>query len=210
MKILRNLLVILAAAAAATPARAGLDFTLRSRHEGPQAAEPENRFISDGENHIYLHIPRKWTTMSSGEQLVLLPGKASCEAQITQVRGVQALPLDPTGLAALRKAAQETLPQGAKDIKLAGETNDLLPLFGWKSYETKFEYDFFGQAMSRSVLYINMIPGRVVRVSVTAPVTDFDKVHEQVRELMFGWFEPNRDLSPAAAREYEEGGYHGS
>ena len=63
--------------------------------------------------------------------------------------------------------------------------------------------------MRRSVLYINMIPGRVVQVSVTATPENFEKVHEKVRQFMFNWFEPKRDLNRDAAREYEEGGYKG-
>ena len=129
--------------------------------------------------------------------------------QISQVHGPQALPLDPPGLDALRKSAQAALPEGSKDVKAAGEANDLLPIFGWKSFEVTFEYEFYGQQMRQSTLYVNMIPGRVVRVNVTALATDFDKVHEKMRKLMYGWFEPSRDLSPEEARQYESGEFKG-
>ena len=129
---------------------------------------------------------------------------------IRQLQGPPALPLDPAGLDALRKSAQAALPQGAKDIKPVGETRDLLPVFGWKSFEITFDYEFYGQQLRRSILYINMIPGRVVQVEVTSTLPDFENVHEKTRKLMFGWFEPNRDLSPSEARDYEAGGFKGS
>ena len=191
-------------------AHAGIDFTLRTKQENAGAPDPEHRFITDGENHIYLRIPKGWKDSGGGSQLVFTPEQPSSEVSINQVLGIQALPLDATGLAALRQGAQTAVPQGAKDIKPTGETNDLLPIFGWKSYEATFEYDFYGQQMRRSVLYINMIPGRVVRVNVTALASDFDQVHEKMRKLMFGWFEPKRDLPPQEARDYEEGGFKGS
>ena len=110
----------------------------------------------------------------------------------------------------MRKSAQAAIPNGAKNIKPVAEVKDLVPVFGWKSFEVTYQYEFFGQDLQRSMLYINMFPGRVVQVSVTATVADFEKVHEQTRKLMVGWFEPKRDLSPDQARDYEEGGFKGS
>ena len=101
------------------------------------------------------------------------------------------------------------MPDGAKEVKAVGEVNDLLPVFGWKSFEVTFEYEYFGQRVQRSTLYVNMIPGRVVQVSVVALPADFEKVHEQMRKMMFGWFEPSRDLTPEQAQEYENGQFKG-
>ena len=209
MKTTRLLASVLAALSAATPLRAGIDFTLHSR-QTEAASGSENQYITDGDNHIYLHVPHGWSANGGGGQLVLVPDKPSSEVLIRQLGGAPALPLDATGLATLRKTAQAALPQGSKDIKQTGEINDLLPVFGWKSFEVTFDYNFFGQQMRRSFLYINMIPGRVVAVQVTSTASDFDEVHEKARKLMFGWFEPNRDLTPDAAREYEAGGFKGS
>ena len=144
-----------------------------------------------------------------GENSFFLPEQASSHVQISQIGGVQAVPLDPTGLTVLRKQAQAALPAGAKNIKMTGEINDLLPVFGWKSFEVTFDYEFYGQQLRQSTLYINMIPGRVIQVDVTALATDFDNIHERMRKMMFGWFEPSRDLSPDEARQYENGEFKG-
>lgn len=191
-------------------ARATIDFTLATKHGPPGSPDPENRYITDGENHIYMRIPHDWKAVSTPERLEFIPPQVSSQVQIGQLRGVQALPLTPEGLAALRKDAQARLPEGSKNIQATDEVNDLLPVFGWKSFEVTFQYEFFGQQMKRSTLYVNMIPGRVVQVSVTATVADFEAIHEQMRKLMFGWFEPKRDLTPEAARQYEAGEILGS
>lgn len=210
MKTIRPLLLVLGTlAAAAAPLRAGIDFTLHSR-QTDAASGTENQYITDGDNHIYLHIPHGWSASGGGGQLTLVPNLPSSEVQVRQLAGPPALPLDPAGLDALRKSALASVPQGAKDIKPAGEIKDLLPVFGWKSFEATFEYEFYGQLMRHSVLYINMIPGRVIQVSVTSIAPDFEGVHESVRKMMFGWFEPKRDLNPDAAKEYEDGMYKGS
>ena len=203
------LLLLGSLAVAALPLQAGIDFTLHDKHEGEGMPDSGNRYISDGDSHIYLHIPRGWSANGAGSSLLLLPDQASSEVVIRQLSGPPALPLDPTGLEALRKATQATLPQGASNIKASGETKDLLPFPEWKSFEAAFDYDFYGVPMRRSVLYINMVPGRVIQVSVSAPTTEFDQVHELTRQLMFNWFEPKRELSPESAKDYEEGKYQG-
>ena len=116
-------------AATAVSARAGIDFTLRTRQEDAGAPDPEHRFITDGDNHIYLRIPKDWTASGGGNQLVLTPGQPSGEVVISQLQGVQALPLDPAGLTALRQSAQAAVPQGAKNIKPTGEIIDLAASF---------------------------------------------------------------------------------
>ena len=210
MKKLSVILSVLALSASLTPLQADIDFTLGTKHESADAPDPENRYITDGENHIYLRIPLGWQASSSAAKIDLLPDQPSSQVQISQMHGVKALPLDPDGLAALRKSAQAAIPDGAKNVKPVAEVKDLLPVFGWKSFEVTFQYEFFGQQLQRSVLYINMLPGRVVQVSVTSTTADFENVHEKTRKLMFGWFEPKRDLSPDEAREYEEGSFKGS
>ena len=189
---------------------ANIDFTLGTKYFGEGAPDPVNRFITDGNNRIYLRIPRGWSATSTAAMLTFVPEQPSTVVQVSQVAGVQALPMDADGLTALRKAAQKAVPEGAKAITPAGETSDLLPVMGWTSFEVTYDYEFFGQSMRRSLLYVNMLPGRVIQVSVNSTATDFDKVHGKMRNMIYGWFEPNRSLSPAEAKEYEEGGYRGS
>ena len=104
MKKLPVILSALALFAALTPLQADIDFTLGTKHESADAPDPENRYITDGENHIYMRIPRGWQTTSSTGKIDLLPGEPSSQVQISQVHGVQALPLDPDGP---RRLAQE-------------------------------------------------------------------------------------------------------
>ena len=86
------LLPLLALLASVSPLCANIDFTLGTKHSGAEAPDPENRFITDGNNHIYLRIPKGWSVTSSADKLTLLPDQPSSEVQISQVGGAQALP----------------------------------------------------------------------------------------------------------------------
>ena len=71
-------------------------------------------------------------------------------------------------------------------------------------------YDFYGQSLCHSVMFMNMRPGRVVQVSITAPKANYEAVHDAVRVLMFSWFEPSKDLPKETARKLEGGNGSGS
>ena len=57
--------------------------------------------------------------------------------------------------------------------------------------------------MRRSLMYINMLPGRVVQLSVVAAEADFDQVHKAGRQILSSWFEPSRVLPPDLQKKYE-------
>ena len=203
------LAVALLCAAWSTSLRA-LDFTLK--HQGGMAdgAPSDNAYITDGPNKIFLRIPNTWKVSDSAQALDLIPEQSGSRVVIAQISGKQTLALDATGQHDLDAAAGKSLPGGAKNVTELPPRTDLLPIFGWTTLEITHRYDFYGQAMRRCFLYVNMVPGRVVQVTVTAPEAAFDAVHEQMRLIMSGWFEPKRDLPPDIARKYEEGQLGGS
>lgn len=186
-----------------------LDFTLRHmmvKSEGPSLA---GSYITDGDNKIFLQIPDHWKASDSPAALDLIPDKPGCHVAISQVKGT-ALPLDAAGKELLGKQVLGQIPKGATKVETLPILDGLLPTGHWTSAEWTYRYEFFGQTMRYSVCYVNMLPGRIVQWSVTAPDALFDAVHEQARVLMFQWFEPKRELSPEMAREYEQGTMHGS
>ncbi len=182
------------------------------KHQGGSAdgAKTDNAYITDGPNKIFLRIPNQWKVSDSAHALDCIPEQGGSRVVIEQISGKQALALDAAGRSALDADAGKTLPSGAKNATELPPRTDLLPVFGWTTLELSHRYEFYGQAMRRSILYINMIPGRVVQVTVTAPDAAFDAVHEQMRLVMSGWFEPKRDLPPDLAQKYEDGILGGS
>ena len=195
---------ILASTLGNFPARA-IDFTLRNMNVASEGMTLSSSYITDGDNKIMLRIPGGWKANDSPAALVLIPAQANSQVTLAQVH-VQALPLDPAGQDALAKEVLKSIPSSAKKVEAQPVQNDVLPIRGWTSVELVYRYELFGQSMRRSVVFINMLPGRVVQWTTAAPDAVFDAVHEQARVLMFNWFEPKRELSPKMAREYEEGG----
>lgn len=210
MKSLRfRLAVGLLCAVWSSPLQA-LDFTLRHQGGLADGAKSDNAYITDGPNKIFVRIPNTWKVSDSAQALDLIPQESGSRVVVQQMTGKQALALDAAGQHDLDTNAGKTLPQGSTNVTELPPRTDLLPIFGWTTLELCHRYEFYGQVMRRSLLYINMVPGRVVQVSVVAPDAVFDAVHEQMRLLLSGWFEPKRDLPPDLARKYEEGTLGGS
>lgn len=183
-----------------------LDFSLRRTQlaatEGPSTA---GAYITDGDSKIFLQIPRTWKVSDSPKALDILPDKANCRVTVSQVNA-KTLALDAPGRELLQKQVVSQIPEGAKQVEALPVTEGLLPTSHWTSIEWTYRYEFFGQTIRRSVCYVNMLPGRVVQWSVTAPDDVFDAVHEQARVLMFQWFEPKKEMAPEQAKAYEEPG----
>ncbi len=197
-------LVALSLVAGASTAEA-LDFTLRQMNVASEGMSMSSSYITDGDNKIMLRIPNSWKASDSPAALDLVPDQAGSSVNITQVKTKDLLPLDAGSKQNLLKEVTAQIPGGAKKVEALPEVTDLLPIYKWTSVEFAHRYEFFGQTVRRGVLFVNMQPGRVVRVTITAPDKDFDNIHEQTRVMMYHWFEPKRELAPEMARQYEEG-----
>ncbi len=187
-----------------------LDFTLKHQGGSADGAPSDNTYITDGPNKIFMRFPNTWKVSDSAHALDCIPPQGGSRVVIEQVGGKQAVALDAAGRSELGANVGKTLPSGARNVMELPARTDLLPVFGWTTLELSHRYEFYGQVMRRSVLYVNMIPGRVVQVTVTAPDAAFDDVHEQMRLILSGWFEPKRDLPPGLAQKYEDGTLGGS
>ena len=204
MKICRfPTLGLFALAAWSCPAASALDFTLHRGQMSADGASVDSTYLLDGDSKIFLRIPRAWQVSDSPGGLDLIPNVSDCHVKIENVPGVQALPLDEAGKVALRKQIDGSVPGGAKNTTALPDADNSLAIYGWKN-------DFFGQTICQSMMFINMRPGRVVRVTVSAPKADYEAIDNAARVLMFSWFEPSKDLSKETARKLEEGTLGGS
>ena len=207
--VLSPLILLLAFVAWASPASA-LDFTIHHGQASADGASLDSTYILDGESKIFIRIPRAWQISDGPGALEMVPNMANARVRIENVPGLQALPLDPAGKIALRKQVDSAVPPGAKNVVALPDEDNPLPIFGWKDVEMTRSYEFYGQTICHGTIFLNMRPGRVVQVTITAPKADYDKVHDAVRVLMFSWFEPSKDLSKETARKLEEGTMGGS
>ncbi len=211
MKIsLRTALILCSVLAGTEAPSPALDFTLRHGNMSADGANIASTYITDGENKIFVRIQRDWKVADNPGALELIPEFTGSKVRIENVGGARVLPLDESGKTLLRKQVDAEVPGGAKNVVALPDQDNPLPIFGWKDAEITRSYEFYGQTIYHSSLYVNMLPGRVVRVSITAAKADYEKVHDAVRLLLFSWFEPSKDLPPDVQRKMAEGTLGGS
>ena len=194
---------LLALLFAVSPAAAELDFTVQHESMVADAIPVNGTYITDGNSRIYLRIMANWKVFNDAQTLECLPDTANSKLRLEHFSGPKLLTIDQAGARELQQlAATQILPDAKNVVALPPELNPL-PLFGWNTLEVAHRYDYFGAPMRRSVMYVSMMPGRVVQLTVTAPDTDFDKVHKEARKFLGSWFEPSRDLPPDLQRKYK-------
>ncbi len=188
------LLSALALLAGGLPAASALDFTFRHGQVNADGAAVGATYVTDGNHKIYLRIPNTWKTTDRPEALELFPGPEGCVVRLENVGATRALPLDETGKAALRQQIDAAVPIGAKNVVALPERDNPLPINNWKDVELTRSYDFYGQQIIQSMMFINMIPGRVIRVTITALKPEYEKIQTQVQVLLFSWSEPDPNV----------------
>ena len=178
---------------AAGPVLAGLDFTLQHKALPADGIALDEVYITDGDSKIFLRLPPGWKVSNSAQALDCVPDSPDARVRLEAFPGSRALTVDAAGGRELLRLATSQLPGDAKSVVALPVELNPLPLFGWATMEVSFRYDYFGQPLRRSVMYLNMLPGRMVEMTVITPEAAFDKIHKQARQLMGSWFEPSRD-----------------
>lgn len=196
-----SLLVVMSSLAA--PARATLDFTLQHESIEADGASIKGAYITDGQSKIFLRISAAWHVFNNAQALECLPETANSKIRLEHFPGVKPLTIDQAGARDLQQLATGQVPADAKGMVVMPAELNPLPLYGWNTLEVVFRYEYFGQPVRRSVMYVGMLPGRLVQLTVTAPDADFDKVHKQARQMLGSWFEPSRDLPPDLQSKYK-------
>ena len=198
------LLVALAVLTLSVSSLSALDFTLHKQIPANGDARLVKSYFLDGDSKIFMDFPPDWKVTDSPQSLDFLPPHAGCHVLIEQA-GRQPWPFDESGKTALRKRVTDSVPQGAKNIQPLPEQANLIPFDGWSSFEVGQAYEFFGQKMCRSVLFVNLPEHRVWQVTITTPEADAAGVHGQIRQMLYGMFEPNKMLSGSALQRYKDG-----
>jgi hypothetical protein len=187
----------------AAPANAALDFSLQYKPLAADGLSLDKPFITDGASKIFLSIPRNWKISNGGAGMELTPDTARSTVRLGKYQNSRLLTIDQAGGQDLVGQITTQLPPDAKNAKVLAVDLNPLAIFGWQTLEVSITYDYFGEAMRRSLMYLLMLPGRVVQLTVVAPAGDFDKVHKEARHILSSWFEPSRDLPPDLQNKYE-------
>ena len=172
----------------AAPSRA-LDFQLHPTTTVDDGFTHEHSCFSyDDRSDMQIDLPRGWRTTADASSINSVPPDASgALIRIEKSSLAPDTPFRDAGLDVYRRRALAGVPQGAANIKIVAEKADPLPIFGWKDYEFTVSYDFFGQSLSRSVVFINLNPKQQILMTVSATQGDFDKVRGQGMTVMQSW-----------------------
>ena len=172
----------------AGPATAGLDFTLQHKAlaaDGLSLDKPvHHRRGQQDLPHSAGQLAGQWRRRGSG----LHPDTAGSSVLLGVYQGSKLLTIDQAGGEDLLAQLTAQLPGDAKNAKVVSFDLNPLSIFGWNTMEVTLRYDYFGQTLRRSLMYLRMLPGRVVQLTVVAPEADFDKVHKQARQVLSSWF----------------------
>ena len=190
-------------AGGARTCRAGLDFTLHRRHLPADGLAVDTPYITDGPSKIYLRLPPEWQVADTSGSIDINAGGAEAHVRLELYADGKPLTIDEAGGRQLLAQAISKLPPDAKGVVPVSVDLNPLPIFGWKTVEASFRYQYFGETLHRSVMYVEMLPERIVQLTVLAPETDFPRIHKQARQILSSWFEPSRDLPPDLQRKYE-------
>ncbi len=200
---MKRLLSLLSTGLLVVPsAFAALDFTLQHKAVTADGIAVDQVYITDGASKIFLRILPTWQVFNTAQALDCVPDTPNSKVRLEQFAGPKLLTIDPAGGHDLGQLAAGQVPGDAKNVTALPVELNPLPLFGWKTLEASFRYDYFGQTVRRSVMYVSMIPGRVVQLTITAPEADFVKVHQQACQFLGSWFEPSRDLPTDLQSKY--------
>ena len=172
----------------AVPSRA-LDFQLRPTTTVDDGFTHEHSCFSyDDRADMQIDLPRGWRTTADAGSITSVPPDASgALLRIEKSTLGPDTPFRDAGLDVYRRRALAGVPQGAVNARIVAEKADPLPIFGWKDYEVTVSYDFFGQSLSRSVVFINLNPKQQILLTVSATQGDFDKVRGQGMTVMQSW-----------------------
>ncbi len=187
----------------AATASAEVDFTLQRRAMQTDAIAVDKPYITDGASKIYLQYPGNWQVFDGADGLDFTPNGSNARIRLGRYQGSE-LTIDEAGARALLQQINARVPKEATNVVALPANYNPLPLFGWTDLEVTVRYDFYGQTVRQSLMYVHMKPGRLIEFSMTAPDKEFEGLYRPARSVLSSWFEPSRDLPPELARQYEE------
>ena len=175
--------------AGAMPRADALDFTLHTKNVQEDGFTKEQLYIrNDERSDVFLSLPARWTRSDAPPALTLTP--PDIRNSLVRVEKSSLAPnteFRDAGLDTYRRRAQGDIPQGATNVRCHEETDNPLPIFGWRDHEFVFTYDFFGQAYRRSVVFINLNSREQIVLTCVASAEDFDSVRTAGLDVLRSW-----------------------
>lgn len=143
-------------------------------------------FSDDGKTITY-QSPRGWEYSGNATQLTLRPpNKPQAEATITRIPLSQPGSFDEASLKKLVNEAVAVVPKSSSNISVISEEKNPLMIQRKETFLIKLGYTFFGQKMSRSILFLNR-GNEQLRFQLTCREADFSELHRAFLASHYSW-----------------------
>ncbi len=185
--MVRSLTLILGATLFVASADAELQLTPKvAEYELDGVKFKQIAFSDDGKTVTY-QSPRGWDYSGNATQLTLRPpNKAQAEATITKVALSQPGSFDEASSKKLVEEAVAVVPKASSNISAVSEEKNPLMIQRKETYLIKLSYTFFGQKMSRSILFLNRGKEQL-RFQLTCREADFNELHRAFLASQYTW-----------------------
>ncbi len=175
--------------AGGTPRVGALDFMVHTMTVEEDGFTKEQAYVTNNTStNVLLSLPPRWNRVDAAASLTLTPPDINNSlVRLEKSALAPDTPFSDKGLDTFRRRAQADVPAGATGLKCVRERDNPLPIFGWKDHEFLFEYEFFGQAYRRSVLFVNLNAREQLMLTCVAPADQFDRVRDAGLDVLRSW-----------------------
>jgi hypothetical protein len=141
----------------------------------------------DGEMTITYLSPPGWSYSGSATQLTLRPLKTSqAEASITRVPRSEPGQFDDDSLKKLVAKAVALVPNGSSNVTVESQEKNPLLINRKETFLIVLSYNLFGQAYSRSILFLNRGKEQI-RFELVCRSADFKELQKAFLRSQYSW-----------------------
>lgn len=185
--MVRSLTLILSATLFVASACAELQLTPKVAEYQLDGVKFKQIAFSDDGKTVTYQSPRGWDYSGNASQLTLRPpNKAQAEATITKIPLSQPGSFDQANLKKLVDEAVAVIPKASSNMSVLSEERNPLMIQRKETFLIKLSYTFFGQKMSRSILFLNR-GNEQLRFQLTCREADFNELHRAFLASHYTW-----------------------
>jgi hypothetical protein len=185
--MVRSLTLVLGGTLFVASAYAELQLTPKMSEYELDGVKFKRLAFSDDAKTVTYQSPRGWDYSGNAAQLTLRPpGKAQAEATITRIPLSQPGSFDEASLKKLVDEAVAVVPKASSNMSAVSQEKNPLMINRKETFLIKFSYTFFGQKMSRSILFLNR-GNEQLRFQLTCREADFGELHRAFLASHYTW-----------------------
>jgi hypothetical protein len=168
-------------------AQAELQFTATVDEYVLDGAKLKQLAFHDGDQKVTYQSPRGWSYSGSTMQLTLHPpNKAQAEASITRVPRSEPGQFDDETLKKLVAEAVALVPKGSSNVTIESQEKNPLLINRKQTFLIVLNYNLFGQAYNRSILFLNREKEQI-RFELVCCSADFKELEKAFLGSQYSW-----------------------